>query len=602
MKDLLSQISGMISHHLKHTPILVGAKVVVEDPRFSDYNPNFKILPTLKEFCLYRQRILGVMPPPLISHAVIEFTNLDGATVQLLVPISSLRLATTVDRSLGFTPRTLSRLNTLLLRVKNRALSSIYVDTDFHLMQTVNVPKTDNSVSLTGTNVITEPTLDTGNDENFDSPVIVKLERHGVLYSQILVPETSDIQSVDEVKPFVPSTPEQNIAKALASIATLDKQEGLDDLEGTSGRVQVDDKRMINCRADLNQLVPFRYEFAWQAYLKATAHHWMHTEVVMTKDTKDWEQATPEETKSIMSALYSLELLSTFKSEDPCLALYKYITNPEARQYILRQRFEVTVLGNFVHTLMDELSYQFPITEQTDPKTGKVIQQCDWYSITDKNYSSFFKQEQVHARQEIRRNIESFVGDISFNPTTSLEDRQGIVERILYHYLSFGFVFTFSAFIQPLAISRLESDRFNGLNIGFSLMLRDTALQTSFGMLVLKQIFEENPDILTFGFLAKLTNSIRKHVEAELDYMDWWANASLKNAKSDHQIQTLKYMVNRMTKDIGLGKVFDDVEDVPTIEWYVSMYDEFIPDLHSGGATVLGSSGTGSGGTLAGWE
>ena len=31
-----------------------------------------------------------------------------------------------------------------------------------------------------------------------------------------------------------------------------------------AARVMVDDKRMINCRADLNQLVPFKYEWAWQ--------------------------------------------------------------------------------------------------------------------------------------------------------------------------------------------------------------------------------------------------------------------------------------------------------------------------------------------------
>ena len=32
-------------------------------------------------------------------------------------------------------------------------------------------------------------------------------------------------------------------------------------------RVTVDQKAMINCRADLNQLVPFKYDWAWQKYL-----------------------------------------------------------------------------------------------------------------------------------------------------------------------------------------------------------------------------------------------------------------------------------------------------------------------------------------------
>ena len=34
-------------------------------------------------------------------------------------------------------------------------------------------------------------------------------------------------------------------------------------------RVKVDDKRIINCRADLNQLVPIKYKWAWEKYLSA---------------------------------------------------------------------------------------------------------------------------------------------------------------------------------------------------------------------------------------------------------------------------------------------------------------------------------------------
>ena len=34
-----------------------------------------------------------------------------------------------------------------------------------------------------------------------------------------------------------------------------------------AARIQVDDKKIINCRADLNQLVPFKYHWAWEKYL-----------------------------------------------------------------------------------------------------------------------------------------------------------------------------------------------------------------------------------------------------------------------------------------------------------------------------------------------
>ncbi len=50
---------------------------------------------------------------------------------------------------------------------------------------------------------------------------------------------------------------------------------GLEKIDFKAGRIKVDEKRIINCRADLNQLVPFKYEWAWQKYLDACANHWM---------------------------------------------------------------------------------------------------------------------------------------------------------------------------------------------------------------------------------------------------------------------------------------------------------------------------------------
>ena len=52
------------------------------------------------------------------------------------------------------------------------------------------------------------------------------------------------------------------LARASNALDQLDVAPGLEELEMGASRVQVDDKAMINCRADLNQLVPFKYEWA----------------------------------------------------------------------------------------------------------------------------------------------------------------------------------------------------------------------------------------------------------------------------------------------------------------------------------------------------
>jgi len=79
------------------------------------------------------------------------------------------------------------------------------------------------------------------------------------------------------------------VSRAKSSINNMDTSAGIEELEMGATRVQVDQKAMINCRADLNQLVPFKYDWAWQKYLDGCANHWMPQEVNMTADIALWK-------------------------------------------------------------------------------------------------------------------------------------------------------------------------------------------------------------------------------------------------------------------------------------------------------------------------
>ena len=92
---------------------------------------------------------------------------------------------------------------------------------------------------------------------------------------------------------------------ARKAIENFDESEGikeLDEMHGMAGSVQVDDKAMINCNADLNQLVPFKYDWAWQKYLDGSANHWMPQEVNMTADISLWksEDGLTEDERTIV--------------------------------------------------------------------------------------------------------------------------------------------------------------------------------------------------------------------------------------------------------------------------------------------------------------
>src|SRR5688572_32115971 len=71
-------------------------------------------------------------------------------------------------------------------------------------------------------------------------------------------------------------------------------------------RIRVEDKSIINSKADVNQLVPFKYKWAWEKYIAACANHWMPQEVNMSRDIELWKDRqglTEDERRVVKSSL-----------------------------------------------------------------------------------------------------------------------------------------------------------------------------------------------------------------------------------------------------------------------------------------------------------
>lgn len=142
--------------------------------------------------------------------------------------------------------------------------------------------------------------------------------------------------AINSIAPSIPAVADDSFDADLTGT-------GLEDIEMGAGRIEVDDKRIINCRADLNQLVPFKYEWAWQKYLDGCANHWMPQEINMTADLALWRDPnglTDDERTIIKRNLGFFSTADSLVANNLVLAVYKHITNPECRQYLLRQAFE----------------------------------------------------------------------------------------------------------------------------------------------------------------------------------------------------------------------------------------------------------------------
>ena len=182
------------------------------------------------------------------------------------------------------------------------------------------------------------------NWDEYDEPKIKQKPQQEV---QQQVPETNNDEIQEQVlENYAPIEPGDRAKEAKEAIQDLDTKEGEEELEVLAGRVQVDDKAMINCRADLNQLVPFKYDWAWQKYLDGSANHWMPQEINMTTDIALWKSEdglTKDERTIVMRNLGFFSTADSLVANNLVLAIYRLITNPECRQYILRQSFEEAI-------------------------------------------------------------------------------------------------------------------------------------------------------------------------------------------------------------------------------------------------------------------
>ena len=135
-------------------------------------------------------------------------------------------------------------------------------------------------------------------------------------------------QMHEQGMPVNTATTEAEIAKAAAS------------------RVRAEDKRVINGGADVNQLVPFKYTWAWDKYLAGCANHWMPQEINMQRDIELWKRPdglTDDERLIIKRNLGFFVTADSLAANNIVLGTYRHITAPECRQYLLRQAFEEAI-------------------------------------------------------------------------------------------------------------------------------------------------------------------------------------------------------------------------------------------------------------------
>ena len=323
---------------------------------------------------------------------------------------------------------------------------------------------------------------------------------------------------------------------------------GLEAIEIGAARIRVDDKKIINCFADLNQLVPFKYEWAWKKYLDACANHWMPNEINMSADVALWKSmdgSTEDERLIIKRNLGFFSTADSLVANNLVLAVYRHITNPECRQYLLRQAFEEALHTHAYQYVIESLGLDEAEVFNMYREVPSVARKAEW--------ALPFTQS---------------LGDPTFHTGTPVTD-QRLLRDLIAFYVVFEGIFFYVGFTQILSMGR--RNKMVGTSEQFQYIMRDESMHMNFGIDVINQIKIENPHLWTAAFQQEMIAMIREGVDLETQYASDTMPRGILGLNAKMFREYLEYIANRRLAQIGLPEQYPGATN--PFPWMSEMMD-----------------------------
>jgi len=328
------------------------------------------------------------------------------------------------------------------------------------------------------------------------------------------------------------------LERAKKAVEKFDQALGEAALEGSTSRVSVDEKAMINCKADVNQLVPFKYDWAWQKYLDGCANHWMPQEVNMTADIALWKSEdglSEDERTIVMRSLGFFSTADSLVANNLVLSVYKHLTNPECRQYLLRQSFEEAIHTHAYQYVIQSLGMDEAELFNMYREVPSVARKASW--------ALEFTKE---------------LDDPNFKTGTDEQDKK-LLRNLIGFYCVLEGIFFYCGFTQILSMGR--RNKMNGTAEQFQYILRDESMHLNFGIDVINQIKLENPHLWDDEMQDQAAGMILQGMQLEIEYARDTMPRGVLGMNASMMEEYLNYIANRRLVQIGLPEEFPDAEN-----------------------------------------
>lgn len=337
----------------------------------------------------------------------------------------------------------------------------------------------------------------------------------------------------------------------------------------SKSRVTAENKRIINNdrAVDCNQLVPIKYRWAWNYYLDGCANHWMPTEVSMQRDIEQWKDKTAftaEERHIIKHTFGFFATAETLVGNNLVLAVYRYVDNPEARQYLLRQAFEEAIHVHCFQYIVQSLALD-------EGEMFNMYREVE--AIYDKDkYAMSCTDGILNDKLDLRKK----------------PDLQQFLKDLIGFYVITEGIFFYSGFVTMLSFGR--QNRLPGTCEQVQYILRDESIHMNFGIDLINTIRDENPGVWDAAYEETIIQFIKTAVELEHKYAEECLPNGILGLNTKLLKEYIQYIADRrferlrIKKQYGSDNPFPWMSEVIDLKKEKNFFETRVTEYQTGGA------------------
>ena len=266
---------------------------------------------------------------------------------------------------------------------------------------------------------------------------------------------------------------------------------------------------------------PFNYPWAYDAWLKHEQSHWLHTEVPMLEDVKDWKKKLTEEEKHFLTHIFRFFTQGDIDVAGGYVKNYlPYFPQPEVRMmlsgFAAREALHIAAYSHLIETL----------------------------GLPETTYNQFLEYEEMKAKHDY---------------VTELSSKNGTIESTATHIAVFS-AFTegmqlFSSFIMLLNFPRHGKMKGMGQIVTWSIV--DETQHAEAMIKLFKTYINENPEIWNDELKSKIYTIAEKMVELEDKFIDLaFATGAIEGLKSEDVKEYIRYIADRRLISMGMKGIF----------------------------------------------